>query len=161
MIAVGFKNFFKGGAFNIFDAVIVIASLIDIIMSNLLLTKSTSTSVITALRGFRLLRIFKLARSWKRLELLLETMGRTLRDIATFSILLFIVILVFTLIGLEIFAYKIKLNLKDDTVDLENGTSPDLNFDNFLISFTTVFVILTNDNTQYIYFTIYRTVGAV
>jgi hypothetical protein len=110
MIAVGFKNFFKGGAFNIFDALIVVASLTDIILSNILLSKS-STSVITALRGFRLLRIFKLAKSWKRLELLLETMARTLRDIATFSILLFVVILVFTLLGLELFAFKIKLNL--------------------------------------------------
>lgn len=74
-------------------------------------------------------------------------MARTLRDIATFSILLFVVILVFTLLGLELFAYKIKLNLATDTVDLDYGSSPDLNFDNFFASFTTVFVILTNDNT--------------
>jgi len=40
IIAVGFKNYFKGGAFNIFDAIIVVASLTDIIMSNILFSKS-------------------------------------------------------------------------------------------------------------------------
>jgi hypothetical protein len=80
MLAFGFIRYFKGSYFNIFDSVIVIASIVDIFMSNLILSKDseTSGSVITALRGFRLLRIFKLAKSWKRFELLLETLGRTL-----------------------------------------------------------------------------------
>jgi hypothetical protein len=80
MLAVGIKNYFKGSAFNIFDSVIVFASIIDLLTSNIVLTTDTesSGSVITALRGFRLLRIFKLAKQWKRFELLLETLGRTL-----------------------------------------------------------------------------------
>ena len=112
MFAVGIINYFKGGPFNIFDSVIVFASVIDMFLSNVLLSKDSevSGSVITALRGFRLLRVFKLAQQWKRFELLLETLARTLRDIATFSILLFIIILVFTLLGLELFAFKVKLN---------------------------------------------------
>lgn len=63
IVAFGFKRYFKGSIFNMFDAVIVIASMIDIFVSNLVISKDStaSGSVITALRGFRLLRIFKLA----------------------------------------------------------------------------------------------------
>jgi len=113
MLAVGLKNYFRGTMFNVFDCGVVIASIIDIFLSNLLVNDATesSGSVITALRGFRLLRIFKLAKSWKRFEILIETLGRTLADIATFSILLFLLIFVFTLMGLELFAWRAKFNL--------------------------------------------------
>jgi hypothetical protein len=113
MLAVGLKNYFRGTMFNVFDCGVVIASIIDIFLSNLIVNDVTesSGSVITALRGFRLLRIFKLAKSWKRFEILIETLGRTLADIATFSILLFLLIFVFTLMGLELFAWRAKYNL--------------------------------------------------
>ena len=62
MLAVGIKNYFKGSMFNVFDCVIVIASVIDILVANYAIQKDNSGSVITALRGFRLLRIFKLAK---------------------------------------------------------------------------------------------------
>lgn len=63
MLALGIKSYFKGSAFNIFDMVIVLASIIDLFMANIVLAGgSDSGSVITALRGFRLLRIFKLAK---------------------------------------------------------------------------------------------------
>lgn len=63
MVAVGIVNYFKGSAFNVFDSVIVFSSMIDIFLSNFIMTdkNENSGSVITALRGFRLLRVFKLA----------------------------------------------------------------------------------------------------
>ncbi len=70
ILSMGFKIYFKGDWFNIFDAVIVISSFIDIIISEVLINETdklkNSGSVFTALRGFRLLRVFKLAKSWKR-----------------------------------------------------------------------------------------------
>jgi hypothetical protein len=59
------------------------------------------------------MRIFKLARSWKRFEILIETLGRTLVDIATFSILLFLFIVTYTLLGLELFANRAKFSEDD------------------------------------------------
>ena len=50
------------------------------------------------------MRVFKLSREWKRFELLLETMGNTLKDVASFSFLLFVFTFIFTLLGLELFA---------------------------------------------------------
>lgn len=148
--------------FNIFDALIVCASIIDIFLSNFLVQgdNASSGSVITALRGFRLLRIFKLAKNWKRFELLLETLGRTLVDIATFSILLFLSMFTFTLLGLELFANRAKFNERTEMLD-SNGSSPLYNFDDFLNSFTTVFIVLTNDASSEIFQNYYRAVGAI
>ena len=158
MLAVGVKNYFTGSAFNIFDCVIVGTSIVDIFLSNVFFSGSSSNSggVITALRGLRLLRIFKLAKNWKRFELLLETLGRTLVDIASFSILLFLFIFCFTLLGLELFAHK--AFMKNDLLD-PNGQPPAFNFDNFLHSFSTVFIIFTNDGMSTIYYDYYRAVG--
>ena len=107
-----------------------------------------------------MLRIFKLARTWKRFELLLETMAHTLADVASFSILLFLYIFIFTLLGMELFAHKAKLDPDTNYVDLKNGESPNFNFDNFLNSFSLVFIVLTNDGTSAIYYNHYRSVSA-
>ena len=64
----------------------------------------------TALRAFRLLRVFKLAKTWKRFQLLLETMVHTLRDVASFSVLLLLFIFILTLLGMELFSNKVKLD---------------------------------------------------
>lgn len=162
MLGVGIKNYFRGSRFNQFDFLIVFASILDIFFSNIVLQgdNQSSGSVITALRGFRLLRIFKLAKTWKRFQLLLETLGHTLIDIATFSVLLFLSMFMFTLLGLELFGNKAKFDLEKDVVDMENGVSPTFNFDDFLNAFTTVFVVLTNDMIFVIYTNYYRTVGS-
>ena len=83
-------------------------------------------------------------------------MGRTLIDIATFSVLLFLFIFVFTLLGLELFAHKAKINIDTDQLDPINGVSPKYNFDRFITSFTTVFILLTNDGSAGIYYDYYR-----
>jgi hypothetical protein len=75
-------------------------------------------------------------------------------------VLLFIFIFTYTLFGLEVFAYRAKIDFKNDVVDNVNGESPQNNFDTFLDSFTTVFVVLTNESMSEIYFNHYRTVGA-
>jgi hypothetical protein len=116
LLAMGFKLYFKGHWFNFFDAVIVISSFIDITVSELLIDETSnlksSGSVFTSLRAFRLLRVFKLAKSWKRFHLLLETMTHTLKDVASFSVLLLLFIFILTLLGMELFANQMKLDPK-------------------------------------------------
>jgi len=62
-LALGFKAYFKD-PFNVFDCVVVLSSLVDLVVS--LIFESSSGGAITALRGFRLIRIFKLAKAWKK-----------------------------------------------------------------------------------------------
>lgn len=72
LLGLGFKGYIWD-PYNVFDAIIVIASASDLLISNLLNTKSGG--VITAIRSFRLLRLFKLAKQWKRLHYLLKTIA--------------------------------------------------------------------------------------
>jgi hypothetical protein len=51
--------------FNIFDSVIVILSILDIIVTYSFSNFSSGQKAIMAFRGFRLLRVFKLAKSWR------------------------------------------------------------------------------------------------
>ena len=87
-------------------------------------------------------------------------MGKSFKDIVNFAVFLFLFNFVFSLLGLELFAYKAKLNPDTLEVDQENGTSPNFNFDNFLNSFSLVFIILTNDGQAAVYYNYYRTAGA-
>ena len=99
----------------------------------------------------RILRIFKLARNLRGFVIMIEKVSASLKDIANFSVLLFLFLFTFTLLGVEIFANKVKFNEKGD-VDLVNGTSFRPSFDNFFKAFITIFMVLIGDNwPQYMY----------
>lgn len=74
IIGLGFKGYCKD-RFNIFDGFIVALSTVEVALfysgSN---SDVSSGGAISAFRAFRLLRIFKLARSWTALQKLLQTM---------------------------------------------------------------------------------------
>lgn len=157
LTAMGFRCYYSGSYFNIFDSFIVGLSIVDIIITDSIPSRSTETgSIITVMRGFRLLRVFKLAKSWLRFGLLLEVMARTLYDVGTFSILIGLFMFTFTLLGMELFAHEAKFT--NDMVDPVHGTSPRYNFDNFMNAFFTVFVTLTNDATTEVWMSYHRTV---
>lgn len=154
--AVGFSSFFKD-SFNFFDGVVVAFSTLDLIVSNLIV--NINIDAVTALRAFRILRIFKLSKTWRQLHQLLKTMWKTLVDIASFTVVLFLFMFVYTILGMEVFAEKAKFSA-DDKVDMINGESIPMNFDSFLWSFTTVFVLLTEDGWSYVFYQYHRAVGA-
>lgn len=66
IIGLGIVEYVKDG-FNLFDAVIVLVSIVDLIVSSMSSGDNTDTGFITVLRGFRLLRIFKLVKNWTTL----------------------------------------------------------------------------------------------
>ena len=59
IVAFGFKGYIRD-PYNIYDCLIVLSSIADLLMSSLL--KSKSPGIVTAIRSFRILRLFKLAR---------------------------------------------------------------------------------------------------
>jgi len=111
--------------FNQFDAVIVVASIIELgIAPPSFLTVSKDLTVkggaLSAMRAFRLFRLFKLARSWKSLHHLLATMAKTLADVTSFALLLFLFIYIFALCGMQFFANRFRFD--DDGYALELTT---------------------------------------
>jgi hypothetical protein len=63
LLGLGIKGYFLD-AFNILDCAIVVGSAIDIIISNSI--ERNNDSFVTAMRAFRVISLFKLARTWKR-----------------------------------------------------------------------------------------------
>jgi hypothetical protein len=61
---LGFKEYFKD-AFNAFDFTIVTISCVDVAFTLSNVKTLAGSEAIQALRAFRLMRVFKLAKSWK------------------------------------------------------------------------------------------------
>lgn len=158
VIGLGFKGY-ASDLSNLFDCFIVIVSTIDMVMTYSG-AESSGGGAISAMRAFRLLRIFKLAKSWKKFQDLLKTIVHTLYSIAPFTVILLIFIFIYTLLGMELFAFKVRFDDNGNPTD-DGGSAPSSNFDDFLEAFTSVFIVLANDGWSTIYFEHYRACGGL
>ncbi len=66
--------------------------------------------MITLIRATRIIRIFKLARYWRSFNILLNTLWLTLVNISSFAQLITLVLFIYTMVGLELFANKAAFN---------------------------------------------------
>jgi hypothetical protein len=64
-------------------------------------------NAITALRVFRLVRVFQLAKLWKDFQEMLQVIISTLRDVSNISLLMGLFLFIYMLIGMELFAYRV------------------------------------------------------
>ena len=148
------KNFGMGprlyikDPFNVFDAIIVMVSIIDVIFSYAISGNQNDTGKgpISAFRAFRLLRVFKLSKSWKKLHYLLSTIARALREISSFSVLLFLLIFIYVLLGMELFADRSDNLLKNSISINDYVATPRANFNNFFNGFILIFTVLTGES---------------
>ena len=62
LLGLGFRHYFRD-PFNAFDCFIVSTSFADLVLSNV--SAGSNINAVTAMRTFRLVRLFKLARTWK------------------------------------------------------------------------------------------------
>ncbi len=138
--------------FNVFDAFIVISGTIELIVAPPWEDGDSGGSAVSALRSFRLFRVFKLARSWVSLRKLLETIAKTLYDIANFTVVLFLFIYIFALVGMQVFANRFHFDketgepLRMTDPRYPSAEVPRANFDTFIWAVTTVFQVLTGEN---------------
>lgn len=115
LIGLGFKNYFKD-IYNTLDFFVLLTNLIDVVLYTYHLlqeshsSKSDEITVFKALRAFRLIRIFKLAKQWRALNNMIILLVKAIKDISTFCVLLLLFIFTYTILGLEWFSYKVKLN---------------------------------------------------
>jgi hypothetical protein len=108
LAGLGLKEYVRD-KFNLFDAFIVIMSMIDNIMFYAVGSIASGGGVMI-LRSVRLLRVFKLARNWKSLRVLISKMMNTLPNLASFGLLLFVFIIVFVILGLQFFPSTVYLD---------------------------------------------------
>eukprot|EP00439_Symbiodinium_sp_Y106_P017984 s4004_g2.t1 len=142
-----------------FDGVIVILSVVDI-LNDLASGAESGGSAITALRAFRMLRIFKLAKKFPSMKILLSAGVKTLMSMGDFVALLFLILCVFALMAQSFFGGTFMFDPENGSlVPKEEYRSrcpmgpgdkpvcvPRAHFDTFLWSFITIFQILTGEN---------------
>jgi len=115
ILAFGFKDFISQHPMNVFDSIIVLFTLVDIFVVHFFLLKQDSVIMdssisITLIKTARIMRIFKLARYWRSFNILLNTLWLTLVNILSFARLLALVLFIYTMVGLELFANKAAFN---------------------------------------------------
>ncbi|RWS16550.1 muscle calcium channel subunit alpha-1-like protein, partial [Dinothrombium tinctorium] len=137
MYSLGFQGYFVS-LFNRFDCFVVVGSISEIILTKLELMSSLGVSV---LRCVRLLRIFKVTKYWTSLRNLVASLINSMRAIASLLLLLFLFIVIFSLLGMQVFGGK--MNEAKMTSDAEK---PRANFDSFWQAMLTVFQILTGED---------------
>jgi len=103
-----------------------------------LVLSESSGSSISALRAFRLFRVLKLMKGWVSLKLLLDCISHTITAIGNFTLLLALFMYVYSLLGMQFFAGKLRFDIDGD-YDPEHGVVPRANFDTLLWAFVTVF----------------------
>uniref|UniRef100_A0A7N8YIC4 Voltage-dependent T-type calcium channel subunit alpha-1H n=1 Tax=Mastacembelus armatus TaxID=205130 RepID=A0A7N8YIC4_9TELE len=132
LLAFGLFGYIRN-PYNIFDSVIVIISVWEII--------GQADGGLSVLRTFRLLRVLKLVRFLPALRRQLVVLMKTMDNVATFCMLLMLFIFTFSILGMHLFGCKFSLRT-------ENGdTIPDRkNFDSLLWAIVTVFQILTQED---------------
>jgi len=144
LFALGLRGYLSV-PFNIFDGVIVIISIIEaiIVKTNPEALQGGGTS---ALRAFRLLRVLKLAKSWKRLNKILTAIGAAVPASAAALLVMLIIIFVFALMGMQLFG-----NQYDDAVTQGIfAIAPRAHFKDLWWAIVTTFWTMTGENWDYI-----------
>ncbi|XP_035662890.1 sodium channel protein type 9 subunit alpha-like isoform X2 [Branchiostoma floridae] len=129
MIALGLKQYFTVG-WNIFDSIIVTLSLVELGLEGV--------KGLSVLRSFRLLRVFKLAKSWPTLNLLISIIGNSLGALGNLTFILGIVVYIFAVIGMQLFGEYY-------TAEAFGGTLPRWHFQDFFHGFMIIFRVLCGE----------------
>ncbi|KAL8566099.1 hypothetical protein ACOMHN_051825 [Nucella lapillus] len=136
VLAMSPHLYFKDG-WNIFDFIIVTLSLAELGFSGL--------PGLSVLRAFRLLRVFKLAKSWATLNMLISIVARTVSAIGNLVIVLWIVVFIFAVMGQQLFGEQyLKFENSTEFPDM-GGEVPRWHFMDFLHSFMIVFRVLCGE----------------
>nr|XP_005290453.2 sodium channel protein type 2 subunit alpha-like isoform X1 [Chrysemys picta bellii] len=99
LIAMDPYYYFQVG-WNIFDGFIVTLSLVELFLSNV--------DGLSVLRSFRLLRIFKLAKSWPTLNKLIKIIGNSVGALGNLTLVLAIIVFIFAVVGMQLFGKNYK-----------------------------------------------------
>uniref|UniRef100_A0A8C1KN16 Voltage-dependent L-type calcium channel subunit alpha n=1 Tax=Cyprinus carpio TaxID=7962 RepID=A0A8C1KN16_CYPCA len=132
MYAFGPRAYFMS-IFNRFDCFVVTIGILEII---LVVSNIMTPLGISVMRCIRLLRLFKLTRYWTSLNNLVASLLNSVKSIASLLLLLFLFIVIFALLGMQVFGGK--FNFPDRVIQRSN-------FDNFPQALISVFQVLTGE----------------
>ncbi|XP_053280478.1 dihydropyridine-sensitive L-type skeletal muscle calcium channel subunit alpha-1 [Pleuronectes platessa] len=132
MYALGPRAYFMS-LFNRFDCFVVLCGILEMIMMSV---GSVAPLGFSVLRCIRLLRILKVTKYWTPLSNLVASLLNSVRSIASLLLLLFLFIVIFSLLGMQVFGGKFNFPYNRPSRS---------NFDNFPQALISVFQILTGE----------------
>ncbi|XP_072288010.1 voltage-dependent L-type calcium channel subunit alpha-1F isoform X2 [Pyxicephalus adspersus] len=133
LYSLGFHAYFVS-FFNRFDCFVVCGGILETVLVEFHIMSPLGISV---LRCVRLLRIFKVTRHWASLSNLVASLLNSMKSIASLLLLLFLFIIIFSLLGMQLFGGKFNF----DETQTKRST-----FDTFPQALLTVFQILTGED---------------
>uniref|UniRef100_A0A669CK90 Sodium channel protein n=1 Tax=Oreochromis niloticus TaxID=8128 RepID=A0A669CK90_ORENI len=133
LIAMDPYYYFQVG-WNIFDSIIVTLSLVELGLANV--------QGLSVLRSFRLLRVFKLAKSWPTLNMLIKIIGNSVGALGNLTLVLAIIVFIFAVVGMQLFGKNYKDCVCKISLDCE---LPRWHMNDFFHSFLIVFRILCGE----------------
>uniref|UniRef100_A0A3B4V6V8 Sodium channel protein n=1 Tax=Seriola dumerili TaxID=41447 RepID=A0A3B4V6V8_SERDU len=133
IIALDPYYYFQEG-WNIFDGIIVSLSLIELCLENVV--------GMSVLRSFRLLRVFKLAKSWPTLNTLIKIIGNSVGALGNLTLVLAIIVFIFAVVGMQLFGKSYKDCVCKISADC---TLPRWHMSDFFHSFLIVFRVLCGE----------------
>uniref|UniRef100_A0A6I8S535 Sodium channel protein n=1 Tax=Xenopus tropicalis TaxID=8364 RepID=A0A6I8S535_XENTR len=133
LIALDPYYYFQEG-WNIFDGIIVSLSLMELGLANV--------EGLSVLRSFRLLRVFKLAKSWPTLNMLIKIIGNSVGALGNLTLVLAIIVFIFAVVGMQLFGKSYKECVCKIA---ENCELPRWHMNDFFHSFLIVFRVLCGE----------------
>ncbi|XP_045560454.1 sodium channel, voltage-gated, type I-like, alpha isoform X1 [Salmo salar] len=133
IIALDPYIYFQEG-WNIFDGIIVSLSLMELGLANV--------SGMSVLRSFRLLRVFKLAKSWPTLNMLIKIIGNSVGALGNLTLVLAIIVFIFAVVGMQLFGKSYRDCVCKISTDC---TLPRWHMHDFFHSFLIVFRVLCGE----------------
>ncbi|KRX08462.1 hypothetical protein PPERSA_12943 [Pseudocohnilembus persalinus] len=133
---IAFKSYYFFDSWNIFDFVVVILTLIGVILEYLQVIQNigSATSII---RTFRIARVLKLIKRAKSLRMMFATFILTLPALANIGALLFLVLFLYSVLGMNLFGY---------VKPTDDGITDKANFSGFFRSFFILFKCSTGES---------------
>ncbi|EQB77873.1 sodium channel protein type 9 subunit alpha [Camelus ferus] len=133
LIAMDPYEYFQVG-WNIFDSLIVTLSLVELFLADV--------EGLSVLRSFRLLRVFKLAKSWPTLNMLIKIIGNSVGALGNLTLVLAIIVFIFAVVGMQLFGKSYKECVCKIS---EECTLPRWHMNDFFHSFLIVFRVLCGE----------------
>uniref|UniRef100_A0ACB8FWR8 Uncharacterized protein n=1 Tax=Sphaerodactylus townsendi TaxID=933632 RepID=A0ACB8FWR8_9SAUR len=128
---------------NIFDSVIVFLSLVELLIpKETTKGKSRGKGSLTVLRSLRLLRVFKLAKSWPTLNTLIKIILNSVDALGNLTLVLAIIVFIFAVVGMQLFGVHYRHKYGNRT---EDNLTPRWHMMDFFHSFLVIFRILCGE----------------
>uniref|UniRef100_A0A8C7UZS9 Sodium channel protein n=1 Tax=Oncorhynchus mykiss TaxID=8022 RepID=A0A8C7UZS9_ONCMY len=133
LVAMDPYYYFQEG-WNCFDGFIVTLSLVELALADV--------EGLSVLRSFRLLRVFKLAKSWPTLNMLIKIIGNSVGALGNLTLVLALIVFIFAVVGMQLFGKNYKDCVCKIALDCE---LPRWHMHDFFHSFLMVFRVLCGE----------------